>query len=563
MEEKTIGKRVIKADHVNNINNFACSSLYDAYVNANIDNLENLAIIAMDGNTKYSHKELLNMVNSATIGFWSIGIGNTSKVGILTNNTIEEAVSLLALNRLGAIAFFVDISKGVSDIRKSIKSRSIDLLIIDEFLLPMESDINEEGIPIVIVNQTKPYGKGMPFNDLYRCENGLIPPPEPIKDNRIPAVIINSSGTTGSPKPIVHTSYSINMAAYKILCTDYPLTRENVIMKIIPSHIGLGLITTLYTALLSGTPIVLIEGNNPQQSITNTTSFIGKFPMFRDNVGLDVNAKLIIFAAPMFFRVIAEKNAFFDDLSYIGAMLAAGSKMGRDELEILHQKLGKLHCPVKICNGYGQNEMCGAVTLNSNSINKEGSAGVPVKGTEIRIVDPETMELVNTNQIGLILERSDTLFLCYENMQEATEKAMVTLKDGTVWFNSKDLGYLDEDGFLFITGRISRVLLRYDCKISIDRIEEKIKLHPAVLDCAVVVTKQNKIEEVPVAYVSLVAGITISEKTLLSEIQESQHPLSEMEYIDSWIILPQLPYMKNGKVDYLALEELAKTIAER
>lgn len=538
------------------IGSLSSVTLYEAYVHANRDNLDSLAIVTTDGDCRYSHRELLGMVDLAAAGFSKIGIGHNSRVGIMLNNTVEEAVSLLALNKLGAISIFIDVTKSVSDIAHSISEYRPCLLLIDEVMLQMEPYINKDNIPIIIANQTKPGGKGMSFLDIYKKGVGLDVPPAPYERER-PSVIINSSGTTGRPKPIVHTDYSVNMAAYKVLCTDYALNRDNLIMKTIPSFIGLGLITTLYTALLSGTKIVLISGNSPQQSIVDTLSFINNFPMFRDSIGLTQIAKLLVFAAPMYYRVLCEKINLFEDLSYVGAMLAAGSKMGKNELDMMNEKLSGLNCQVQVCNGYGQNEMCGAVTLNSNSANKNGSAGFPVIGTNVRIVDPETLETLGSNQRGLILEQSDSMFLHYDNLPEETKAAILTLPDGTSWFNTKDLGEMDDEGFLYISGRVSRVLIRFDCKISIDKIEEKIEAHPAVLDCAVIATHKDDIEEVPVAFISLNEGYhNYDTSTILSEIQSGADPLSDMEYPTQVIQVPSLPYMQNGKVDYQALEQV-------
>ncbi len=534
------------------------TTLYQSYCKANKDNLDSLAIITMDGGYRYTHGELLNMVDLVAGGFSKLGITRNSKVGIMLNNTIEEAVSLLALNKLGAISIFVDVTKSISDIEHSLSRHELSLLIIDEVMLPMEQVVNTNKIPLVIANLTKPSEKGIPFTKLYDTGKDIEVVSVQFEMDK-PSVIINSSGTTGIPKPIVHTDFSVNMATYKMFCADYPMSRDNLIMKIIPSYIGLGLITTLYTALLTGTKIVLIGGNNPHQSILNTVIFASNFPMFREGTGLNPNAKLLMFTAPMYYRIMCEKLDIFEDLSYMGAMLAAGSKMSKEELDTMNDKMGKLNCPVKICNGYGQNEMCGAVTLNTNSKNKNGSAGVAVYGTELKIVDPDTYEEKAVGEQGLVIEKSESLFLCYDNMPEETAASFITLSDGTVWLNTKDLGIIDCEGFLHILGRTSRVLVRFDFKLPIDKIENKIKSHPAVLDCAVVGMQKSEIEEVPIAYIIIKDDYkNVETEMIFEEIQKGMEPLSDMEYPERVYTLPNLPCMKNGKVDYRKLEEMAK-----
>lgn len=95
-------------------------TLYEAYVAANRDNLDGLAIIMMDGGHRYTHRELINMVDLAANGFSNMGVGLNSRVAIMLNNTVEEAVALLALNKLGALSIFIDVTKSISDIRKSL-----------------------------------------------------------------------------------------------------------------------------------------------------------------------------------------------------------------------------------------------------------------------------------------------------------------------------------------------------------------------------------------------------------------------------------------------------------
>ncbi len=535
-------------------------TLYEAYKKANKDNMYSLAIVTMDGAYRYTHRELLNMIDLASGGFTKLNISKNSRVGIMLNNTVEEAVSLLALNKIGAMSAFIDVSKSPSDIACSISKLNLQLLIIDESLLPLEPIVNKENIPYIVVNQTKPLKNGISFTELYKLGRDVEVVSVAFEKDK-PSVIINSSGTTGLPKPIVHTDFSINSAAYKILCSDFSMNRENVIMKIVPSFIGLGLITTLYTSLLSGTKLVLISCSTPQQSIFNTVTFTSDFPMFRDCMCLGENAKLLMFAAPMYYKIMCDKLHCFKDLSYMGALLAAGAKIEENALELMNQKLKELNCPVGICNGYGQNEMCGAVTLNTNSANKNGSAGIPVIGTKIRIVDLETLATLECNKEGLVLEQSDSSFLCYEYLEEETEKSRITLPDGSVWFNTNDLGKMDEDGFLYITGRVTRVIVRFDCKISIDNIEQKIKVHPAVSDCAVVGVRKDEVEEIPVAFISCNESYKDSDvKMILSEIKASANSLSEMEYPEYIIVLENLPYMNNGKVDYQALQKEAEKL---
>jgi len=240
--------------------------------------------------------------------------------------------------------------------------------------------------------------------------------------------------------------------------------------------------------------------------------------------------------------------------------LAAGSKMSEAELLQFSDFLQERNCNVPICNGYGQNEMGGAVTLNTNTHNVNGSAGFPVVSSNIAIVNPDTLELLKYNETGLVVEQSECQMLYYENMPELTQKANIQLKDGSQWFNTNDLGYIDENGFLYITGRITRVIIKFDHKIPLDGIESKMRTHKAVKECAVVVKRDNE-KESAIAFISLkpeYKTLYSNGRKLYDELQKTEFALMPLEECDEFIILEELPYMANGKVNYRALEEEAQ-----
>lgn len=161
------------------------------------------------------------------------------------------------------------------------------------------------------------------------------------------------------------------------------------------------------------------------------------------------------------------------------------------------------------------------------------------------------------NQIGLILEQSDSCFLYYDNMPEETEKTKIVLSDGTKWYNSNDLGYIDEAGFLFITGRTNRVVIKSDHKVSLDVVEAKIRGISGVVDVAVVPYLSDKQEGDTVAFIVLNDdSITLT----LDDIKNPKYDLTIFEIPIKIKVIEELPRMNNGKVDYQALEKEAEKL---
>ncbi|MBQ6517366.1 MAG: acyl--CoA ligase [Anaerolineaceae bacterium] len=534
-------------------------TLYNNYIIAQKDNRLKVALYTRD-NEVITHNRLIEEVDKTAAGLLSYKTNSNFKIGIISSSSYEEAVFLLAASKIGAVSKFIDFTKNITEICESITESSISVLVMGAEFLPMEQFINPANLPVIVLGN-------MPINRQNCCsyqdflnnvvENSL-PAAQYKKDSC--AVIINSSGTTGTPKPIELSDYALNSAVEKISKTDYPLNNNNLILKIVPSHIGMGLITTLYTGLIIGIPVIYLGGNSPTETIDLFVKFINEYDLFLKNKQLSPDTKLLIFGSPLFFRAMLQLVDHIQDFSFIACMLAGGSAMSKEELEIMDTTFGSKGCTVPVLNGYGQNEMAGAVTLNQIHLNRRGSAGTPVVGTDILIVDISSGKPLQRNKAGLILERSESLFSMYENMEEETRKSFILSEQGEKWFNTHDIGYLDDDGFLFITGRTSRIIIRFDVKVSLDKIESKIRESKYVKEVGVIAINDVPYDS-PLAFVTFndeyITENILPEK-ILDDIQTGPNPLNELEMVKSVLIVNSIPYRSAGKIDYRALEKMAE-----
>lgn len=525
------------------------ATLYNTYANVARHYPDDIAVVIEDTREKYTHREFLELVDTVSDGFRDLGIRDGSKVGIILNGFVEDAATLFALNKIGAVGKYIDFMKSLPSIKHSVEETPLDALIIDECFLPLEQAVNERHILTVVGNTVREYSEGhyksYPKKNAKASKGHGYPVPY-VKDK--PCVIISSSGTTGEPKPIMHSDYGVNAAAQKMMYTDYPITRGNVITKMIPSQVGLGLILSLYAGLIGGATVVMFSACSTDNLVGKLVSFTKGFRVFLKDHNLNPDAKLNIITAPIFVRALVRYPEKID-LSIVGSLMGDGSKMSAKELDEMLEiaRSNGLKCP--ICNGYGQNELAaGPVTINCNQYNINGSAGFPTYKTDIIIVNPDTLERLDVNEIGWVLESSNSEFLCYDGLPQQTENARVTLADGTRWFNSYDLGYMDEEGFLFIVGRTSRVVIREDHKISLDEVEQKIRGFSFIEDCATIVSKQGgSVEE-------FVAFIVSNSKDAVRKIKES-NSLHEYETPSEFIVVDSLPYKTQGKIDYQLLQK--------
>lgn len=526
-------------------------TLYETYVECNKDNWDGVAYFTKDkAVTHYSFKKA---VDDFASGIYQLLQTGDVRVGALLNCYEEAPISLLAVNKIGGVIKFIDFTKGINDIIENIIKSHFDALIIDENFMELVKAANVNNMPTIIVRASADYNNKecISFENVIKKGStiqGITSTFFPQK----PVLIISSSGTTGAPKPIVHSNETVNMAVNKILYTDLLVNRKNVMINAIPPFIGLGIVTTVYTSLISGMGLIFIGGIGPEDSVVNTGKFIREFHIFRNKFNLNEHTKLNIFAAPIFYRYIASCDDI-KDLSFVGGMLSAGSRMGKDELDRINLFFSVRGCDLPVCNGYGQNEMCGAVSLNSISHNVNGSGGYPTIGTNVKILDPSTKKEVPIGQEGKICEQSTSQFLCYEEMENETKNAFIYLDDGSKWFDTKDLGYMDNEGFIHITGRMTRVIVRQDMKLFADGIENKIKSHSNVIDCAVI-AKQTDVDEEPIAFIKVRENTDM--ERVIGEIQIGANSLSDLEMPVQFITVNEIPYLGSGKVDYMSLKKL-------
>lgn len=541
------------------------ATLYNNFKRVANQSLNELAIINYRTCKKTTFSELLSKIDEFANGLTALGVSKTDKIVALTINSFIDPIAVLGTNKVGAVIEFLDPESDISQLQRHTQNAKI--LIVEGIFQPLARLICNN-IPVVVYNSSAlmPEDNYIAYDEFIK--NGAKVTSEVNYDVSLPAIIIFSSGSTGAPKPIVHSNFSVNSAILKMMMSDFPLFPSNMMAKTIPSYIGLGVVTSMLVAIMSGMPYIQVStieegtidfGNCSPDAIPvflvseALALFVNYINWLKDN-NLK-NYGLIIFAAPIFFKALLAQEKIITDMSFIKAILLGGSKMSMDELALMEKVFGSKGLSVPIGIGYGQNELCGAVALNTVNHNKNGSAGYPVFETNIKIVNRDTYEEVEYNQEGLILEQSDSAFVYYDNMPEETEKTKITLPDGTEWYNSNDLGYMDDDGFLYITGRINRVVIKSDHKVSLDVVELKIKNIQGIVDVAVVPLANSAEDGDTVAFV-----VANNENITLEFINNPRHGLTVFETPVKLVILDELPRMNNSKVDYRALEKEAEKL---
>ena len=542
-----------------------------------------------------SYNDLIISADKLAQAFHNIGIKDGDSVAILTISMPIVQQSLLSLSKIGATMSWIDLRSKPKDVLRYINSGNCKTIIVFEDMLPLiESIIDETDVKKVVVSSPKDYlspiikvlamlkdkkdGKKIVlpndprfvrFNDFIKNvdTNNLITPVSFEKDR--PSLIVQSSGSTGKPKQIVHTEYNFNSAVQKMAYTDLPFYKGNTMHISIPPFIIYGLGNSIYASMA----FTMKAEMNPFVDENTVYNDLGKFDislaaplhyryMYKQLIELNKSITELekdnsLEAKKELKQKMKELKRVLTGIDRAKVFVSGGDKIGADELIEMQQTFNKV-----IVNGYGNNECLGATIVSPMYANKPGSIGVPMEGIEVKVVNPETEEILPQGEIGELYISSDNLFVEYLNNPDETNKIKVIDELEKQWVKSGDLCYIDKDGYIIPRGRNRRLIRKEAFKISPDTIEEVISSIPFVQDCVVVGVDDEKSLSVPMAFIVL-KDETLSFDEVKDQIKEKcVEELPDYEVPTYFEQIDKIPYTPNDKQDFRTLENIGNEIVK-
>ena len=233
------------------------------------------------------------------------------------------------------------------------------------------------------------------------------------------------------------------------------------------------------------------------------------------------------------------------DVSSLRYLVCGAAPLPPESVRALGERLPQ----VELREGYGLTECCACLSTNPPGRVRPGSVGLPMPGVEVRIVDLRDEELPR-GETGEICCRSPFVMAGYWNDPQLTADAM---RGG--WLHTGDMGYVDEDGYLFIVDRIKDLIIRGGFNVFPRDVEDALLEHAAVAAAGVVGRPDEAHGEEVVAFVELRSGFETQEPELVAYAKER---LGGYKYPREIRILPQVPLTPVGKVDRKALRALAE-----
>src|SRR5437867_3998423 len=243
------------------------------------------------------------------------------------------------------------------------------------------------------------------------------------RDYRDPALFLYTSGTTGRPKGVILTHDNL-LANVESCQRAGDFDNRDAFLCLLPFFHTYAITGTFLLPLTNGSKMVLVDRFQPTKVL-----------------GLIQEHKISVFLAiPSMYRVLAGTEGTFD-LSSVRFPISGGEPLPPAVADAFEKRFG-----VPIFEGYGQTEAAPVVTLNVPGANKTGTIGRAVPGVEIAIWDDQHNVLPN-GQVGELMVRGENVMAGYHNLADETAKTITT-----GWLHTGDLGAMDGDGFITITG---------------------------------------------------------------------------------------------------------------
>jgi long-chain acyl-CoA synthetase len=422
-------------------------------------------------------------------------------IGILLPNSQKYVVALLAIWKAGKTAVPLNYLLPPQELAYIIRDSGMTALISSQFFGQALAAIQPLVGGNVIMADAADFGAASPLTNTAP---------------RDPALYLYTSGTTGKPKGVVLSHR--NLAANVDSCQNAgEFDHRDSFLCLLPFFHTYAITGTLLLPLLNGCKIVLVDRFQPAKVLK----------LIQDH-------RITVFMAiPSMYRVLAGAETNID-VSSVRFPISGGEPLPVAIAEAFEKRFG-----VPICEGYGQTEAAPVVTLNVPGRRRLGTVGLPLPGVEVAIWD-EQKKPVAAGDVGEIMVRGSNVMEGYHRLPEETAR---TITNG--WLHTGDLGKLDADGFITITGRKKDLIISAGENIYPREIEEVLVLHPKVKEVAVIGVKDDVRGEVPKAFVLVHDGMTLDEKELRTFCRERLAGYKAPKYFE---VLPDFPRTPSGKV---------------
>ena len=523
-----------------------------------LNNLNNTVVIDTKGDQEMSGRKFLAISRVLKSHLKGITAGQTtvaallptSSIGIIANHALMELDKSVVNINFTAAPEAVHSSLELAEVSTIITSSqfiaklvgkgiNVEKMIEGKTVIQLE-DLKEKG-----VLSTKKVLTQMVVLQCIRALSCLGFPFARKKDLNKTAVILFSSGSEGKPKGI-ELSHRNLLSNIKQMSDVLNPDRNSVIMAQLPLFHAFGMSACCFMPVVEG--MLVICHPDPTDAL-NVSKAIAK------------HKATILFGTSTFFRLYTRNKKVHPlMLESLRIVVGGAEKVSEDVRKDFSRKFG-----LTIYEGYGSSETSPVISVNLpdhmdkshwhvQKGGKEGSVGMPLPGTSIKIVDLETLEPMDSGEEGLILVSGPQVMKGYLKNPEKTEEVLIEI-DGKTWYHTGDKGFLDKDMMLHITDRISRFIKTAGEMVGLGTVQNAVAdlLPSEEVSVATIGMKDEKKGEV----VALVfASDTWTEDDVKAAVKASS--IIPIMQPSQYIKINEIPALGAGKTDYKAIEKIVK-----
>ncbi|MBP5553165.1 MAG: AMP-binding protein, partial [Spirochaetales bacterium] len=363
------------------------------------------------------------------------------------------------------------------------------------------------------------------------------------------AVVLFSGGTTGVTKGIRLTNLNFNALALQTGTMCNKPIQGKTMLAAMPMFHGFGLGVCVHTLMFWGGRSVLV----PQVSVKGYSNMLRT-----------AQPNYIAGVPTLYEGITRNKDMDNVDLSCLMGVFSGGDSLTVELKTKIDKFLADHGSTVRVREGYGTTECVTASCLTPYNKEKEGSIGLPYPDTYYCICQPGTEEEVPFGTDGEICLRGPSVMLGYINHEDENRNTLRRHADGNIWLHTGDLGYMDEEGFIYFKQRIKRMIITSGYNVYPSQIENIIDaLDEVQMSCVIGVPDSYKIQKVK-AFVQLRPGIQPSEEIKAKILSHCRERIAKYAMPYDIEFREQLPKTLVGKIAYTVLEkeELEKIKAQ-
>ena len=513
-----------------------------------------------------NYKGFLEEIEICAKALIAQGVEKGDAVTVCLPNVPQAIVMFYAINRIGAVASMVHPLSAENEILHYLnETQSKVAITLSRFYNKFEAIKGKTQVEKVIVakiGEVLPAIKSIAYKFIggepkVKNEKNVISWPDFLASAKNvtgeityegkgedDAVILFSGGTTGTPKGILLTNLNFNALALQTIAAAECFKSGDTILSIMPVFHGFGLAVGIHTFFVNVGKCILI----PQIDVKEFAALIKKHrPNFMAGV------------PTLFEAMMRNEDIQKADLSCLKGVFSGGDSLSVELKRKFDKFLREHGAEIQVREGYGATECVAASCLTPSDYYREGSIGIPFPDTYYKIVIPSTQDEAPIGQMGEICISGPTLMKEYINNPKETMQTLQVHEDGNTYLHTGDLGYIDEDGFVYFVQRLKRMIVTSGYNVYPSQIENIIDAHEAVMFSTVIGVKDDYRMQKVKAFIVLKQGFAPTDEIKESIKAHCEKSIAKYALPREYEFRDNLPKTLVGKVAYRELEKEEET----